>query len=191
MIVLDTLPGRAELNEAARPKAPPIPQATDRHRRMGGRLRLIHDVHRQELKTIRGLLDRIKADGEGAGDLARAIETMGMARNLQLFGALCGRECSHLQFHHDIEEGHTFPIMEARGSKGLRVVIAKLREEHEVVHALIAALHERAGALLDEPSLSSFAAVREALDRIEEVVHSHFGYEERELEEALGVHEAL
>ena len=191
MIVYDTLPGRLELNEAARPKAPAIPHATDRHRRVGARLGLIHDAHRRELRALRATLDRIAREGADAGDLAVAVGELGMARNLELFGALCGRECSHLQFHHDIEEGHTFPIMERRGSDGLRLVIAKLREEHEVVHALIAALHDRTVRFTEEPSETALEAVREALDRIEEVVHSHFGYEEAELEEALGVHDAL
>ena len=195
MIVYDSLPGRDELNERARPKAPAMPEATDAHRAVGRQLRMIHDAHRRELAAIRAIVDRIEADGlgrDGTGDdLAGAIDGMGMARDLRLFGALCGRECQHLQFHHDIEEGHTFPIMEARGGEGLRAVIAKLREEHHVVHALIGALAERGEAFLRGPDARRLAALREVLDRLDAVVASHFGYEEAELEEALGVHRAL
>ena len=189
MIVFAALPGREALREEGRPSAPAIPEATDAHRRMGGRLRLIHDAHRQELRDLRALLDRIEADEAPADATPAAVAGMGMSRNLALFGALCGRECQHLQFHHDIEEGHTFPIVEHRGGDGVRAVIAKLREEHEVVHALIAALAERSTALARDRS--QLPAVRETLDRIEEVVRSHFAYEEGELEEALGVYNAL
>ena len=189
MIVFDALPGREALREADRPSAPPIPEATDTHRRMGARLRLIHDAHRQELRDLRALLDRIEADEASADAAPAVVGGMGMSRNLRLFGALCGRECQHLQFHHDIEEGHTFPTVEHRGDDGMRAVIRKLREEHEVVHTLIAALAERSAALARDRS--QLAAVREALDRIEDVVRSHFGYEEDELKEALGVYGAL
>ena len=191
MIVFDALPGRAELQEARRPTAPPIPSATEADRAIGRRLALIHDAHRHELASIRALLDRMTDDAGDAEELADAIDGLSMTRHLRLFGALCGRECSHLQFHHDIEEGHTFPTLERRGSDGLRAVIAKLREEHEVVHALIGTLHERAMVLVQAPTSGALDAVREVLDRLDEVVHSHFGYEERELEEALGVHRAL
>ena len=191
MILLDTLPGREALDEGARPKAPRMPEATDAHRAHGRQLGMIHGAHRRELTQLRAIVERIETGASAAGDLVKAVEDMGMARNLKLFGALCGRECQHLQFHHDIEEQHTFVVLEKRGSKGLRAVVAKLRKEHEIVHALIHALAERASLLMREPSANALEGVREAIDRLEEVVHSHFGYEERELEEALGVHEAL
>ncbi len=185
------LPGRADLDEAARPSAPAIQDATDTHRAFGRQLAMIHAHHRRELAQVRRVLTRIEDDAAAAGDLTKVLNTMAIAQNLRLFGAICGRECQHLQFHHNIEEGHTFPTLEQNGSEGLRAVVAKLRKEHEVVHTLIGALSERGAAFVQNPAAATLADLKEVISNLEEVVDSHFSYEERELEEALGVHGGL
>lgn len=185
------LPGRADLDEAARPSAPAIQGATNAHRAFGRQLAMIHAHHRRELAQVRRVVTRIEEDASAAGDLAETLSTMAIAQNLRLFGAICGRECQHLQFHHNIEEGHTFPTLEQSGSKGLRAVVAKLRKEHVVVHTLIATLAERGAAFVQKPGATTLADLKEVISNLEEVVDSHFSYEERELEEALGVHGGL
>lgn len=186
MSIHDPLPGRADLDEAARPRAPRIASATDFHRHRGQRLRAIHQAHLNHLAEVRRIVDRMEADANGSSELVAALDGMAMARNLRRFGTLCGNQCAHLQAHHDIEENHSFPIVEMQGGDGLRAVIAKLRAEHEVVHALIKALVQRAIAFHKAPNMETLTAVREALDHMEAVLRSHFGYEEEALEEALG-----
>ena len=186
MNIHDRLPGRADLDEAARPEAPRISDATDFHRHRGRRLRLIHETHLGHLAEVRHIVGRMEADVNASSELVTALDQMAMARNLRQFGTLCGNQCGHLQAHHDIEENHSFPIVEMQGGHGLRAVIAKLRAEHEVVHALIKALVQRATAFHRAPDMETLAAVREALDHMEAVLRSHFGYEEEALEEALG-----
>lgn len=190
MAKADALPGLTELQEGARPSAPPIPGTTDAQRARGRQLGAYHDIHRGELARIRAVLAAIEAGGagEGAGRLADAVNGLSLARNVEVFGALCGRGCWLLNFHHDHEEAAVFPLLEARGGEGLRAVVAKLRAEHEVVHTLVAALTERSQAFAARPDAEALARVRDAVDRLEAVVRSHFGYEEAELEEALGVH---
>ena len=65
-------------------------------------------------------------------------------------------------------------------------IVAKLMSEHEVVHELIIRLDRAADKLVADPSEANFIGASEIYRKLEEVVRSHFGYEETELEEAIG-----
>ena len=80
-----------------------------------------------------------------------------------------------------------FPTLEGQGNPVLGAVVARLRAEHEVVHELIERLYRAAVDLVERPSEDTFAAAAEVFDKLTEVVRSHFGYEEAELEEAIGL----
>ncbi len=114
-----------------------------------------------------------------------------MTENLRDFGALCGRECNNLLYHHGAEEQQIFPILEARADAGLRAVIDKLRQEHTVIHTLLEALGAQADAVMAAPGPDSYAALKDTFDKLETAIKSHFSYEETELEEALGVFNAI
>jgi iron-sulfur cluster repair protein YtfE (RIC family) len=111
-----------------------------------------------------------------------------MSQNYRLFGNICGQECRMLQFHHDAEEQHMFPALEANGTEDIRCMVAKLREEHLVVHELLDRLQEAAQALISAPTEGAFSTTTEVFDKLKAVVRSHFGYEETGLKDALGVH---
>lgn len=96
-----------------------------------------------------------------------------------------------LNMHHNIEEQDMFPRLENAGNTGIAAVVAKLREEHRVVHALIERLYDVAVTLVDAPSREAYAEVKSVFEQLEAVVRSHFKYEETELEEALGVFQAI
>jgi len=81
-----------------------------------------------------------------------------------------------------------FPGLDATANDGIRAVVGRLREEHQVVHELLNRLAGAARALETDPSETQFAEVRAIYDRLFEVVKSHFRYEEGELEEAIGVY---
>lgn len=179
------------LKEAARPNAPKLPEATERDRQQGAQLKMIHRHHLQDIVVARRLLDQIETGEALPTALAEAVPNMQMAENYRAFGNLCGRECMILNSHHNIEEQHSFVILEQAGHEGIAKVVAKLREEHKVVHALIEALYSAAVNLVEEPSDGNFAQARKTFDQLEAVVRSHFKYEETELEEALGVYDAL
>ena len=89
--------------------------------------------------------------------------------------------------HHGIEDAHMFPLLHHAGSEGLRKVVERLMAEHLVVHDLIEELEGAAQALVDAPTTENFAKAKAAFSDLEKCVRSHFGYEETELEEALGV----
>ena len=184
-------PDVADLKEAERPKAPPIEGATDLQRRQGRQLAAIHRMHLQQMGQVRRVMEGIAAGSTAPAALAKAVPEMEMTRNYRQFGNLCGQECQFLDYHHGAEEHRVFPHLEARASDGLRKVIAKLREEHEVVHALLERLYADAVRLVQNPGEDAFDEARQTFDALERVVRSHFGYEEDELEEALGVYGGL
>ncbi|WP_298564128.1 hemerythrin domain-containing protein [uncultured Aliiroseovarius sp.] len=170
-----------------RPTMPALPDATDVDRRMGRRLAAIHRMHLNDVGRIGIVLDRIEA-GEASGqDLSDAVMSAEFAQNVRQFGSLCGRECKVLNFHHDAEEYSLFPLLHAKGNDALRAVIDRLMEEHKVVHELLVRLERAAMALMFEVDAEKFNEARAVFRQLETVVHSHFGYEETQLEEAIGV----
>ena len=174
------------LDEAARPKAPTVPEAADIDRRQGMQLAAIHSHYLREMAQIGAVLVRIEARDAPPEHLKRLVLSLDMAENFRAFGSLCGRECHVLKFHHDIESTDMFPRIEAAGGGMFRAVVAKLRAEHEVVHELIIRLSRAADALAEDPSEENFVQAGTTFRKLEEVVRSHFGYEETELAEAIG-----
>ncbi len=171
-----------------RPKAPPIEGATDEDRRAGRQLAMIHRHYLQDLARITRLMQRIEAGEAPPEDLADIVLHSDMARNLSAFGTICGQACHVLTMHHDIEEGHMFPGLDGRATEGIRAVVARLREEHRVIHELLNRLRVAAEALARDASEERFADVRAVYSALFNAVRSHFKYEERELEEAIGVY---
>lgn len=174
------------LDEANRPSAPMVPDATDMHRQQGQQLAMIHGHYLQEMAQIGAVLLRIEAGDAPPEHLRRIVLSMDMAENFRAFGNLCGRECQVLKFHHDIEGSSMFPRIEAAGGGMFREIVAKLKAEHEVVHELIVRLNQAAEDLAKAPNAENFDTAAATFRKLEEVVRSHFGYEETELAEAIG-----
>jgi hypothetical protein len=174
------------VDEAARPKAPPVPEATDIHRRQGRQLGAIHSHHLREMGQVGAILARIEAKDAPPEHLKQLVLSLDMAENFRAFGSICGRECQVLKFHHDIESADMFPRIEAASAGKFREIVAKLKAEHEVVHELIIRLSRAADALAEVPSEAHFIQAGNTFRKLEEIVRSHFGYEETELEEAIG-----
>lgn len=178
----------AFLDDDTRPRAPKIEGATDVHRAHGRRLALFHHHHIAQLAQLRRAIEALARGHGGEAELARQASSLSLAQNYRRFGALCGQECQMLTIHHMIEDQEIFPRLAASGSAGLRKVVERLSHEHEIVHALLVRLEDAAARLLQSPGPERIEAVRTVFEALERVVLSHFGYEERELEEALGYH---
>ena len=174
------------IDEAARPTAPKVAAATDMHRRKGRQLAAIHRHYLMEMAQIGAVLERIEAKDRPPEHLKKIVLALDMAENFRAFGSLCGRECQVLKFHHDIESSDMFPRLEAAGGGMFQQIVAKLLSEHEVVHELIIRLGRAADKLATDPSEANFIGASQVYRKLEEVVRSHFGYEEAELEEAIG-----
>ncbi|ONF48430.1 MULTISPECIES: hemerythrin domain-containing protein [Methylobacterium] len=183
------LDGIPFLDDATRPKAPPIPGVTPAQRARGRRLALYHRHHLAELAAVRGALDRFLAGTGTVEAVTDGVASMTLTENYRAFGTLCGRQCHLLQMHHDIEEGDMYPRL--RRSDGLRRVLDRLGAEHRTVHALLERIRAIVRSVASAPTREQLLDLREVYGVFERVVISHFGYEERELEEAIGYYDAL
>lgn len=176
------------VDEGARPAMPKLPQATDADRQKGRQLALIHRHYLQDMGRIAAVLRRINAGDAPPEDLRDIVLSSEMAQNFKAFGSLCGQECQILSMHHNIEETSMFPGLERPEHEGLRNVIARLRQEHTIVHELLIRLERAAKALVQAPIEENFTNTAAIFSQLETVVRSHFRYEETELEEAIGVY---
>lgn len=171
-----------------RPHAPDFPEATDEHREQGRTLAHIHAHHLSQLSQIKTIMDQIKAGIAEPDALVDTISTLDLTSNLRGFGNICGRECSFLTFHHDAEERMVFPQLAAQNIPGLTAVVDRLQAEHLVVHELLERLDATARTLRATPDADQFAKVADVFEQLVKVIQSHFGYEETELEAALGLY---
>ncbi len=173
------------LDDTTRPKAPKIEGITPAQRVAGKRLALIHEHHLEQMNEVRWVMEQVEAGEQSAETLLEAISSLQMAANYRVFGNLCGRECQMLTLHHTIEDQSIFPVLH-QGSDGLRKVVDRLSQEHSIIHQLLQALEDKAVNAVREPGRETFAALKAAFLALDRVVRSHFGYEQEELEEALG-----
>jgi hypothetical protein len=158
---------------------------TAAQRARGRHLALIHDMYLQELAHVRRTMELVEAEQRPPQALADAVDAMPMLDGVRRFGTLCGRQCHMLLIHHAIEEQSIFPALD-RADSGLGPVIARLRAEHAVIHALLERLAEAASIAARAPGPDGLAAVKAAFEALDPAIRSHFRYEQTELEEALG-----
>lgn len=173
-------------DEAARPKMPPIQGATEGERRAGRQLAAIHRHYLMEMSRMAAVLERIKAGDTPPETLAHIVLASDMRKNFEVAGTICGHQCQVLQMHHDIEESAMFPQLAAQGNAALGRIVSQLRAEHLVIHEMLKRLGAAAEQLTTDPSAPNFNAAFDIFTALRSAVISHFGYEEVELEEAIG-----
>jgi hemerythrin-like domain-containing protein len=120
-----------------------------------------HQRLRQALRVTRDALDA----GLDAGDTGPA------GADLLLY---CHGFCAALSGHHASEDAALFPELSAR-HPGLRPVIAKLAQDHEVIAALLTQFGHAVTAAAAPDELARH------LDGLSAIMESHFSYEERKL----------
>ena len=122
-----------------------------------------HQRLRQALRVTREALDAGDAGPPGA--------------DLLLY---CHGFCAALSGHHASEDAALFPELSAR-HPGLRPVIAKLAQDHQMIAALLARFGEALTAAATPGELARH------LDGLSAIMESHFSYEERQLLGTLAV----
>jgi iron-sulfur cluster repair protein YtfE (RIC family) len=172
------------LDDTKRPKAPKYEGVTLAQRRMGNRLRQFHNMHRAQLLEVHLAMQAIDQD---TAELARKISGLNLRASIQNFGNLCGLECQMLSGHHGIEDAYIFPHLHHNADAAMKKVVERLAAEHLVIHDLLGELDKAARTAGATPDAASYAKLKVAFTDLYTAVLSHFGYEETELEEALGV----
>ena len=174
------------VDHGERPKMPALDGVTDEHKKAGTHLAAIHRMHLRDMNYIGQLIENVKSGGASAAALAEKISTVELTENMRQFVTLCGRECRVLNFHHGAEEQMIFPQLEQQGIIDLSLIVARLKEEHLVVHELLNRLQDAANQLVAEQTVKNFFTTEASFLQLLKVVKSHFGYEETELGDALG-----
>ncbi len=169
------------LDNTKRPKAPKIENLSPAQRRQGRRLSLFHNMHREQLREVESAMVQID------DALLTKISDLDMRHNFKVFGNMCGQECQMLSGHHGIEDQAVFPVLHEAGDAGLKKVVERLMAEHLVVHELIEELEALAMIAIQNPTPKNHTKLRQSFTELNICVQSHFGYEEAELEDALGV----
>lgn len=172
-------------DDTTRPHAPKIEGVTDQQRRHGHRLAQFHAMHLREISRVNHAMEQVFAGDGSAESLLTTITSMQMVANMRQFGNLCGATCQMLTGHHSIEDQWLFPALQGY-STGLDKVVARLQYEHTFIHQLIGRLENAARALIKVASAENAKTLRAEFNALEGFVKSHFGYEQGELEEALG-----
>ncbi|MFI5954054.1 LLM class flavin-dependent oxidoreductase [Cryptosporangium sp. NPDC051539] len=180
-------------DETKRPTGPaPDPRLTySRAQRAAGQHLIdVHDHLRQELATVRDLVEQVAAGLTDAGAARSAINEMTMRQNNWTLGTYCESYCRVVTTHHTLEDIALFPRLK-RADAALVPVVDRLADEHLVIHEVLERV-DRAlvGLVTDEPGSAPgrIDDVRDAVDLLTDTLLSHLSYEERELVEPLARH---
>ena len=173
------------LDDSTRPEIPKLEGVTEAQRGPGRHLVEVHDSFRENMRTLRRLIEAADKGEAEVRAAKEAAENLPLLANYRRFGNLCGQHCAIIEMHHSIEDQMIFPALGAK-SGGFRAVVDRLKAEHDVVHRLLERLIEELETLMQKPDAGRFAAARETYDALERVLNSHFGYEEAGIGDALG-----
>lgn len=173
------------LDDATRPRAPKLDNVTPVQRRPGTHLKMIHDHLRQNVATLRKVVEAAGAGEMSPQEVEDKIESLDLLANYRQFGNLCGQHCQIVHAHHSIEDAHIFPALSAKG-EAWKKVTDRLMEEHKIVHGLLLRLVDALNALAQNPSQENFETAREINEMLARVLLSHLGYEEEAIGDALG-----
>ena len=175
----------AFLDDATRPKVPPIEGMRPDQREAGEHLKEVHDYLRGNMRAIRALIDRAQAGLVSVDDVVRETDDLTMVTNFRRFGNLCGQQCQIVNMHHSGEDTRLFPSIAAI-SDGYRQVADRLQAEHVVVHELLEREIDALNRMVTLPSPEHFGEAVEVFEALESVLSSHLGYEEEQIGDALG-----
>ena len=128
---------------------------------MGEAIKVVHDAFRRELALIRE-------------EMAKGGSTLGAQLRVN-----CLTFCQGLHHHHTGEDTMLFPFL-ADGRPDLAPTLARLREEHERIAALVEDLRHAVTAEHPDP-----ATARIEVERLTTELEAHLTYEEEQLIPAL------
>lgn len=173
------------LDDATRPAPPKLEGLRPEHKYAGEHLKEVHNHLRDNMKTLRVLIERAAKGDLQAGEVEETTGKLEMVANFRRFGNLCGQHCNIVNAHHSIEDQALFPAIAAQGEI-FRKIADRLQAEHVVVHELLVRLVEALNTLAAAPNRENFAAAKTIYEALERVLLSHLGYEEEAIGDAIG-----
>ena len=173
------------LDDATRPAPPKLEGLRPEHKHAGEHLKEVHNHLRDNMKTLRVLIERAAKGELKPGEAAEATGGLEMVANFRRFGNLCGQYCQFVHGHHSLEDQMLFPAIAAQGEV-FRKIADRLQAEHVVVHELLMRLVDALNTLAAEPTRENFVATTTIYEALERVLLSHLGYEEDAIGDAMG-----
>lgn len=173
------------LDDATRPAPPKLEGLRPEHKHAGEHLKEVHNHLRDNMKTLRGLIERAAKGEITSGEVEATTSELEMVANFRRFGTLCGQYCQFVHGHHSLEDQMLFPAIAAQGAV-FKKIAERLQAEHVVVHELLVRLVDALNTLAAEPNRQNFEATRTIYEALERVLLSHLGYEEDAIGDAMG-----
>ena len=171
------------IDDSTRPRVAGSVELTPRQRLGGDHLRMIHDHFRQQLETLTRAVASVQEGAGGLDDVRAGVQALAPSLTAQQVAGLCGQVCRFLTMHHSIEDQSLFPAVATL--EAYAPVAARLAEEHLVIHDHLERVDDLAVAVHSDPSRVTELA--DAVGDLRRDLESHFGYEETEMAEPLGL----
>jgi hemerythrin-like domain-containing protein len=165
-----------------RPESGPGVEYSRRGRLVGQHLVEVHDMLRTELIELREILAQVRDGAVSAGSARSALNEMALRQNDWTLGAFCSRYCGAVAQHHGLEDDAVFPHL-VRSDRSLEPVIARLTDEHLVIHDAIQAVDRALVGHINHPD--DYSPIQSAIDALTDSLLSHLSYEEHEIVEPL------
>ena len=142
----------------------------------------LQDMLRTELIELREILAQVRDGAVSAGSARSALNEMALRQNDWTLGAFCSRYCGAVAQHHGLEDDAVFPHL-VRSDRSLEPVIARLTDEHLVIHDAIQAVDRALVGHINHPD--DYSPIQSAIDALTDSLLSHLSYEEHEIVEPL------
>jgi len=178
-------PRSALLDEAERPHADEVADATvtPTGRASAETLVAVHDHLRGEMAEIQRAAVEVAAGRLDPAAARSMLNRTTVRQNYWTLGAFCAQFCRFVTVHHTIEDRTMFPALR-RMDAGLAAVLARLREEHEIIAGAVERFDESLTAMVADPA--AIEGMQELADALSDALLSHLAYEEHELLGPLG-----
>jgi hemerythrin-like domain-containing protein len=166
-------------DESTRPVGPSSGQT-----RPGAGMHLIevHDHLREELTTVKRLIEEVTLGTMDPGIARSHINTMTMRQNNWTMGTYCESYCRIVTTHHTLEDQSVFPHLR-RADPALGPVLDRLSAEHLVIHDVLESVDRALVKYIADNDGGK--ALQAAVEELTDTLLSHLSYEERELVEPL------
>jgi Hemerythrin HHE cation binding domain len=174
-----------EAGRPARPASPPGTRYTDVGRATARHLIQVHDMLRDELAAIRGVVTQVRDGALDPGQARSQLNQMTLRQNSWALGAYCASYCRVVTGHHGLEDASVFPYLRSR-DRGLAPVLDRLQHEHVIIHDVLESVDRALVRFITEPG--DGVLLQDAIDALTDGLLSHLAYEERELVEPLARH---
>ncbi|KRE63467.1 hemerythrin domain-containing protein [Nostocoides sp. Soil756] len=183
------LTGSLPWDEDARPRYPAPaadPGYTEAQLATPRHLVDVHDHLRAELTQVRDIVGQVARGMLAVGDARSAVNTMTMRQNQWTLGAYCESYCRIVTGHHTLEDVSIFPHLRW-ADPAAAPVVARLEEEHEVIHDVLEEVDRALVALVSQEE-GAIERLQHVVDLLTDTLLSHLAYEERELLHPLARH---